>query len=416
MGDAMVNYLYHRTQDQQSQIAALRKELSACIEDIDTLRDCLADARVLRPVSFLAQLHRRRFAAARAAHPFVSSARLDDALNIDKIILTVSLHIGASTLRAVGAASQAMNGATHDIWPAAKELCEAHIYVCGGGPDDRQSLTTTARFSPGTSSWECMSPMVERRAYASAGIVAGRLYICGGSSNGVDGPLLRSMECFNASAGVARGTWEAMPPMSMARKGASAAVVAGLLYVCGGVDHEMHTLSLVERFSPQSSSWEELPPMLERRGYPASCGNGGKLYVCGGRDRGRLLSSAESFDAAGLEWLQVPSMSERRAAAAAATMAGKLYVCGGWSGGQALRSAECFNPQTFKWSAVPQMLGGRSFAAAVGATGRLYVFGGWGGGQCLNSAEMFDPVAGQWMPLPAMGERRSGVVAIVAIW
>lgn len=416
MADPLVDYLHRCVAAQQVDIRRLHKALHVCVEDVATLRDCLADAGLLRPELFLAKLHRRSFAAARAVHWFMPDVRFDDALHIDRIALAVSLYCGPGCLWSLGQVSKAINSASGLIWPTLKDLCPGHIYVCGGGPDDRQSLTTAARFSPGTGLWEALPRMMERRAYAAAGILGGRLYICGGSSNGVEGPLLSSMERFNPGAGGALGTWEAMPPMSVAKKAASAAVVSGKLYVCGGVNDDMHTLAAVECFNPARMEWQATYPMLERRGYPVACAMHGRLYVCGGRDRGRLLNSAEVFDPFSGVWLEVPPMSERRAAAAAATMTGKVYVCGGWSGQQALNSAECFNPQFGLWESVPQMIVGRSFAAAVGATARLYVFGGFRGGSGLSSAEVFDPETGLWTALPSMAERRAGVVAAVALW
>merc|ERR1712048_913713 len=92
-------------------------------------------------------------------------------------------------------------------------------------------------------------------------------------------------------------TWETMPSMLFAHRGAAAGVIMGKLYVCGGYDANDEPMDLCECLDPTSStSWEALPLMLEPRAEPAAGVLGGKLYVCGGRgerDVWEQLSSVE---------------------------------------------------------------------------------------------------------------------------
>lgn len=402
----------------EGEIRRLRNTFTETEEELATLHDCLAEVGVLRRELFLAQLHRRRF----ASYAFISTTRFDDAIYIEKITLAVSLLAGPTAVRMMGQVSKAVAITTRKIWPVVKDACPGHVYVCGGADDlQGQSLTSVRRFFPTTGAWGVLPPMRQRRAYASAGVLGGRLYICGGVNHPVDGPLLKSVECFNVASASSNGEWEEVSSMSVARKGASAAVLSGKLYVCGGVDDSMHTLTCCESFHPSSGHWEIVPPMLESRGYLAACALQGRLYACGGRAvGGRHLSSAEYYDPGHGKWFEVQSMFESRMAAQAAVFAGKLYICGGLRAdlgaghAQALRTAECYDPQV-GWSLVAEMHEGRSFAAFVGAVGGLYVFGGFSHGQCMNSAERFDPKKGQWSRLRPMSERRAGGVAVIAL-
>jgi len=412
----VVEHLRRIVFQQQELTNTLRQDILACREDFAALSTCLTNAGVIRPDTFLACLHRRRFQASKVKHRFVSDARLEDTFHIDKISFGVGSFIGPSMLRSLGMASRSLKVMRENVWSSVRALFPDYIYVCGGSPDDRRSLGSAERLNPATGRWEALPRMMERRAYASAGVMDGRLYVCGGSSNGLDGPLLRSVERIYPSA----PAWEAMPPMLVARKGASAGAVGGRLYVCGGVDGGGHATSSAERFDPGALVWEASLPMAERRGGSAASALSGRLYVCGGTDGQVSLSSVERLDpGGGGSWRPQAHMLERRHAAAAVTVAQRLYVCGGgMSGRQALR-VESFDPEGHGvWEAVNWPIAERFSSAAAVADGRLYLFGGTShiGGCSLQSAEMFDFNSYTPVQLAPMSERRAGVAAGATLW
>merc|ERR1740123_1481496 len=110
----------------------------------------------------------------------------------------------------------------------AKERCPAFVCLCGGSPG-RGTLASVECFSLRTGTWEALPSMCKRRAGASAGVVAGRLYVCGG---GNQQGQLRSVERFDP----ARLIWENALPLSVERRGAGAGVINERLYICGGAD------------------------------------------------------------------------------------------------------------------------------------------------------------------------------------
>lgn len=418
---------------QEKSLAGVRRAVKSCGEELAVLCDCLRDAGVLSQSRFSVQLHRHRFAAARAAHGLVADAGLQDVLGQQDLALAVGLSAGPRAVGQVAAASREVGkAAARGVLAAVREGCPQDIYVISGG-DGSRILGSLERFAPGAGTWELLPLTAEPRVSAAAAAVAGRLFVIGGwhGRHGQQQPS-RTMERFDPAAGV----WEDMPPMSVPRGGAASAAAQGRLYVCGGFDGGMQPLDSAECFAVAAGVWEALPPMLGATSSAVAAALGGALYVCGGYDSqlrprvgcerlplsGLGAASAASTAATGWAsgWVAVADMAESRAGAAAATIARRLYVCGGHSGGGALRSAECFVPEAGIWEDMPAMLVGRCNAAFAVTGGRLYVFGGRGGiavdsAARLSSAEVFDPRRGEWSALPPMSERRTDATA-VATW
>eukprot|EP00747_Dinoflagellata_sp_TGD_P017246 gnl/TRDRNA2_/TRDRNA2_125693_c0_seq1.p1 gnl/TRDRNA2_/TRDRNA2_125693_c0~~gnl/TRDRNA2_/TRDRNA2_125693_c0_seq1.p1 ORF type:complete len:377 (-),score=56.98 gnl/TRDRNA2_/TRDRNA2_125693_c0_seq1:97-1170(-) len=325
--------------------------------------------------------------------------------------------------------------------PAATRVCAAKddrssccIYVCGG--DDRlKKLKSVDRLTLSAAvacSWAACAPTKKARFAACAGVIAGKIYICGGRGWEVPNAL-RSAECFD----VATGMWQPLPMLLEPRQGAAAGVVAGKLYVCGGASGDgSGALASAECYDPATNSWQALPAMAEPRGRPAADTLRGVLYVCGGENSASgVLNSVEFFDPAVGTWSQAPAMALPRRAAAAACAVDRLFVCGGTAGPNkcSLCSVEYFESEATAWQQSAPMLVARSCAAAVVATGVLYVFGGKGKKdgtpstasengreedaedeeEPLDSIECFSTASGTWSSLPPMLQRRCDAVAVV---
>ncbi|CAE8738494.1 unnamed protein product [Polarella glacialis] len=229
--------------------------------------------------------------------------------------------------------------------------------------------------------------MAEARQYTCAGVVSGRIYVCGGWA----GPQpVRSVERYDPSV----GRWEIMPQMMVARWGAGAGVINKRLYVCGGLDESRQPLSSVECFGPKGIEVALMSPPGVQPAVPALPGT-----HC---------------------WQAVPSMSERRGWPAAAALGGVT------SHPELVKYSESnVEPfsEAFCMSAAGVMSRGNPLTAASLVSrdrvwveaGGLHVFGGSDGGQCLGTAERFDPVYGTWSPLPGMAERHEAPISMVAL-
>lgn len=400
--------LLERLERQQAELARAGTESAACREELTALHCCLVDAGILTEASLLVKMHQRRFQAALAEHPLNSGVCLDTALSTDGVGVAVGLFSGRYAALAAGRASRATRAASSGLCRAIRDLRASRVYVCGGSRDGIEVLDSVECFNTSTSTWEALPSMLERRCDASAHVIAGCLYVCGGcngeaSQNSALNSVLNTVEKFDPGT----NAWEVMPPMLFARKCAAAGVIEGKLYVCGGFDATEQALDLSECLDPRASTvWEALPLMLEPRAEPSSGVVGRRLYVCGGG--GGLwvqLNSAEAFDPAEGSWQPLPPMREPRSGATAAAVGFHLYVCGGMGNSMAT-SVESFDTRGGFWEAMTPASVPRYGAAAASADGRLYVFGGSHGWHQLASAECFDPDARSWTTLPCMSERR----------
>jgi len=392
-----------------SSVRGLWREASSLREEAHVLRMCLEDAGILSREAFYIQMHRLRFQAALSAHPSMTKLTFPDVLHLHSLALGIAVCIGADAFCSLGLASKTMRDSAAKVRPeveTVRDMARGRIFVCGGSGDSAETLDTAEWFSTRTRSWEPIPHMLERRCDASAHVLSGNLYVCGGSNGeGSMNPVLSSVERFNPLT----RTWIAMPPMLFARRGAAGGVIGGKLYICGGYN-ATGALDLAECFDPSiDATWQALPLMLEQRAEPGAAVIEESLVVCGGRGGSvwAQLSSVESFDPRSGVWYCLPHMLQPRSGAAVSSIANKLYVCGGMGNDVSTPTCvECFDKSVGMWEGVAAMLVARYCAAAASAGGRLYVFGGSHGWHHLQSAEQFDPEVGWWQPLPPMIEKR----------
>mmetsp|Transcript_96731 Transcript_96731/g.159303 ORF Transcript_96731/g.159303 Transcript_96731/m.159303 type:complete len:464 (-) Transcript_96731:74-1465(-) len=371
----------------ESRVERLEHENSA-------LKSCLESAEVLRTEAFHAQLHQHRFAATLRTHPCEFEVTLPDLLLMRELRAVIGNFAGWAPLRGCGALDRTLRVMGSEI---------PHVvYVCGGF-DGQQILASMVRFDPRgharvskyersqTSSWSESTACVCRPR--------------GSSSSDVQQSVRT------------QGVWETVAPMAQRRAGFAAAVVQGVLYVCGGYDGQVFLRS-AERFKPcpdpDPGVWEPVAPMTQCRHCAAAASLNGRFYICGGYDGREALSSAECYDPDLHIWAPVAPMAQRRHGAAAAVLKGKLYVCGGYDGEEALNSTERYDPKTGVWETIPPMQQRRNVAFAVVLAGRLYVCSGCNGKETLNTMERYDPESNEWETTTEMQQRRHGAAAAVA--
>jgi len=229
--------LQTRSREQQFVLGAVRREVSECRTEVMALRECLIQARLLSQERFSIQMHRSSFNAQRVAHGLSLDTCLDDIFHVREISFAVGVHAGPTAFGAALATSKKIGETTHDTLHWVREQSPCNIYVCGGkGSSATFSLKSVDRFNPKDMSWASLPAMTIGRHSAAAGVVASKLYVCGGQ-DGLQ-QVSKSVERFDPAV----GSWEAMPEMLSARKDASAGVVASKLYICGGMSR--HVLRL----------------------------------------------------------------------------------------------------------------------------------------------------------------------------
>eukprot|EP00929_Paragymnodinium_shiwhaense_P069057 TRINITY_DN34841_c0_g3_i1.p1 TRINITY_DN34841_c0_g3~~TRINITY_DN34841_c0_g3_i1.p1 ORF type:complete len:687 (+),score=140.13 TRINITY_DN34841_c0_g3_i1:187-2247(+) len=423
MGDPRLEGLTRDVERQKAEIAFLREEVTARTQELAALRTCLESSGLVRAESFSARLHRERFARTLATHPLGSprvprpARNLDAALQAEGVAFIIGAFSGRMSMRSVGGASKGVKMAVMGfIYAALQDMGLGRVYVCGGSADGIEVLDTGEYYSTASLTWEKLPSMNQRRCDASALVVGGHLYVCGGCDGETSlNRVLQSVERLN----LASNRWEELPPMLFARRGAAAGVISGKLYLCGGYDVQGQALDFAELLDPTATPilWEALPLMIEQRAEAAAGVMGGSLYLCGGREGGSSWAqrqSVERFDPEFGSWQVMPPMLEPRSGAAAATLGGYLYVCGGM-GPKDPSSVERFGADSGQWEVMPSMLVARYCAAAVATAKTLLVFGGSHGMLHLDSCEQFVPPEverrgdgqrGTWTVLPPMSEKR----------
>jgi len=137
------------------------------------------------------------------------------------------------------------------------------LHVCGGHDEKWQVVKTAEKLDVEKSEWQTMPDMMECRAAAVAATADRRLFVCGGWNNTVAFPIpfLSSVECYDPSA----CTWEAVPAMASCRAAATSVVLAGCIYVFGGSSGAGQALCTVEKYDPQGEIWSNVPDMAEMR-------------------------------------------------------------------------------------------------------------------------------------------------------
>ena len=126
----------------------------------------------------------------------------EDLLASDDVCLPVCRLAGPTAARALQVCSAKLRAEVQRCLPLVR--CPGTVVVCGGVSGYGAAGVTRAseRYDPGTNTWEALPPMQLARAYGGTASIAGKLYICGG-----DSADLRSCERFDPSS----GRWEQLP-------------------------------------------------------------------------------------------------------------------------------------------------------------------------------------------------------------
>ncbi len=114
--------------------------------------------------------------------------------------------------------------------------------------------------------------------------------------------------------------------MTEQRSDAAAAVIDGVIYVCGG--YSLEELSSCERFV--SNRWTAISSMNEKRDWLVMVAVGGKLFAIGGENESSALndsnSSVERFDPKSSQW-QFISPMRKTLSCGMAVLNGQICVC-----------------------------------------------------------------------------------------
>ena len=191
--------------------------------------------------------------------------------------------------------------------------------------------------------WTRKADMPTARAYSSSAVVAGKIYVIGGLSY-APVRVFRTVEVYDPT----NNTWTKKADMPTERFAPSASVVDGKIYVLGGASWQGNAVSTVEVYNPDTDTWTTKTSMPKPRGWFHSAVIDGKIYAIGGSPRVNTtaLKTVEVYDTVTDTWERKTDMPTPRDGAAVAVN-GIIYVPGGWkSPAEIIGTVEAYNPST----------------------------------------------------------------------
>ena len=286
------------------------------------------------------------------------------------------------------------------------------VSSCSGSPD-RPGPTPTdpAPVAPGK--WGSRAPLlspVSELAFAESN---GKLYLLGGY------PANRQTVTLVQVYDIASDSWEPGPPLPRPNNHGMAASVGGKIYLIGGqtTADDPSFVDTVHELDPASGAWVEKARMPTARSAGVAIVHEGKIYVAGGRPpRGNYFAV---YDPAADSWEVLPNLPSQRNHITGAAINGRIHVVGGRLGpglSPLMTVAhEVFDPRTRTWTTAAAMLRARSGMNGIMARGCFHVWGGEGPGGMFPDHDYYDPRTDQWsrlgdMPRPIHGVYGSAYV------
>jgi large repetitive protein len=205
--------------------------------------------------------------------------------------------------------------------------------IVGFGTDPNMADPTRAVWSIDSDSgaWtkEPQLPKDAAKHHLAVAVVDNEIYVLGG----FDGILGRVNDGFRPIAKtyvLREGAWRALASAPLARGGATAQAIDGLIYVVGGAPTEDEPpYAELEAFDPRTNTWTRLAPLSAAREHLASCVVHGKLLVIGGWDRRTSTTRSELYDPKSNQWTSTASLPFVRGGLAATSLQNQCHVIGG---------------------------------------------------------------------------------------
>ena len=213
---------------------------------------------------------------------------------------------------------------------------------------------------------------------------------------------------------ISSGTWQATGNLSIARAGASAALLQdGRILITGGSSGTgAGPQTSTDLFNTDGTISAALPMTNARSGHISVTLQNGKVLVAGGITAGgSATSTAEVFDPIANSWTPMGlGMNEARSSATAALLSdGRVLIAGGQNGSTISSTIEIFDPNLGVFTSAGMMSSPRTqHAMTVLQDGRVLIVGGNNGTAPVASTDIFDPVAGAVDAGPALATARFG--------
>src|ERR671916_2165634 len=226
------------------------------------------------------------------------------------------------------------------------------LYLLGGYPASRQTVSTVQIYDIATDSWEIGPPLPRPNNHGMAASVNGKVYLIGGQTTADDPSYVNTVYELDPTT----GEWVAKAPMPTARSAGVAIVQDGKIYVAGGRPPRGHDFAV---YDPTTDSWQVLPNLPTQRNHITGAAINGRIHVVGGRE-GPGLSPLmthvhEVFDPQTLTWTTAAPMLRSRSGMNGVMARGCFHVWGGEGPGGMFPDHDYYDAQTNTWTSLPDM-------------------------------------------------------------
>ena len=281
----------------------------------------------------------------------------------------------------------------------ATAVVDGKIYLIGGTRFENEKgpygMSLVEVYEPQTNTWQRRAEMPTPREGAQAAVVNGIIYVFGGSSGKdnkvVNQKYLDVVEAYNPQT----DTWIQKNPMPVSRISFDLGVMAGKVYLIGGstgfgAGHEKRT-DRVDVYEPATDTWGKGRNMPTRRDAPDVEVVNNRIYAIGGAGwpqvgnrGGPDLKVIEEYTPKTHRWRKKKEMPELRTSFRTVVVGTDIYLIGGFVSAPKglpalLATVAVYRPQKETWresAKLPMPL--RPFGAAA-VHGKIYVFGGYSG-------------------------------------
>ena len=295
-------------------------------------------------------------------------------------------------------------------WEFSTAVVDDKVYIIGGSLFDNNAgpfgLSTVDIYDPQTNTWQRGADMPTPRTNAKAAVVNGRIYVFGGYNSKdkflQNWKMADRVEVYDPLT----DTWTRKKEMPISRFYFGLGVVAGKVYLIGGTtgleDGQEQRMDRVDIYDPATNRWAKGRKMPTRRDPGGVAVVNSRIYVIGGEGwplpqnwgEGQFLGSIEEYDPTNRQWRKKKDMLELKNWFSSAVVGDDIYLIGGYTregGLQQLATVNVYHPRTETWreiSALPNPLD--TFGAAT-VNGKIYVFGSLdAGGQFSTDVLVYD--------------------------
>ncbi len=276
-------------------------------------------------------------------------------------------------------------------------VLDGEIFLMGGMIDRTTNSDVVEVYNPEADNWITKHKMPQKILGAACTTFEGKIYVFGGRVGDMyTGTSLKSTYVYDPNS----DSWTRKSDMLTARAYLTASLVNGKIYLIGGATTGYEGLKSVQMYDPSSDSWfskEDLP-----RGRVLHTANvyNGKIYVLGGgvasnNATGTAYRDFDVYDPVNDSWESEEDLSKARLGHASGMIDENLYICGGiTTNDERLYDLKEYNFITHSWTSRASMPFPRRWFVLCVYNKKLYLFGGIAGiagAETLNSISIYTP-------------------------